>query len=411
MNDRLEDRLGSSLRQHAEQTTSTADLASAAIGRAQRIRTRRRAATAIASLVVVASALPVGLNLVGGGNDRTEPINTPTPEPTVVETAEPPRPSPEDVPSPQGPIELDFGELPSGPAPGVPYVDVRAGEIVDGDVRVPFAETEIDSVRKVTGGYLVNVYGGEDPGLFLIGDDGSSQHLSTSSGYVASSTDGGRSIAWSEIADNGGSSTLVLADGNGAERHSLPLDYSADVWGFLRGRVLVQPTDERALQLWNPETGTLADFPGAVGGLTTDGADLAAIITEVRGIEERPCTSVVDVSAGNRELWSSCEQRVETISPDGRYVSTIDAQTDGLGPPEIRVAELATGREIMTLRADLFQRTSWDANGNLLAEVVKDNRQAIVRCDLGGNCELATEPAPYDLEAMTDPRPYVLNQR
>lgn len=410
MTDQFEDQLGRTLRQHADHAVRGRDLTGAAIDRARRIRGRRRAATVTAGLALIAATIPVTLNLTGG-DDRTEPINTPTP--TVEETA-PPTPT-EDADAetrvPSGPIEVDLAELPSGDPPDVPYVDTGAATIVDGEARVPFEENEIDSIRQVTGGYLINVYGGTEPGLFLVGDDGGTQRLSTSTGYVASSADGGQSIAWSEHTDDGSSSTLVLADGMGNERYRAPVDYSVNVWGFLRGRVLIQPTEEQTAQLWNPETGDITDVEGAVGALATDGAEQAAIITEFRGIEERPCTAVVDTAIDNRELWSSCEQRVETFSPYGRYISTIDAQTDGLGPPEIRVTDLSSGRELLTLRADLFQRTSWEADGSLLAEVVKDNQQAIVRCDLEGSCELATSPRPYDLDALSDPRPYVLNQR
>lgn len=404
--DWFEERLHRSLRQHADRVPSDRDLAGGAIARAHRIRTRRRAATAVAGMAVIAAAVPIALDVTGGGTDHTEPAQSP--EPSVL-TAEP-TPEPDDSATPAQPIELDFGELPSGDPPRLPYVDVSAGEIVDGQTRIPFDETAIDSLHRVTGGYLVNVYDGDDPGLFLVGSDGGTQKLSDSTGYVAVSADGGRRIAWSENAEDGTSAELVLADGAGRERYRLPLDYSVNVWGFLRGRVLFQPTEERTARLWNPETGEVTDIEGVFGGFGTDGTELAGLITELRGIEEQPCTAVVDMST-ERELWRSCDLRVETFSPDGRYITTIDAQTDGPGPPEVRVVELATGRERMVLRADLFHRTSWDADGNLVAEVVKDNREAVVRCDLHGACELATEPQPFDLRELTDPRPYVLGER
>src|SRR5690606_39563708 len=111
---------------------------------------------------------------------------------------------------PAQPLEHGFGGLPAGDPPRLPDVDGSAGEIVDGQTRSPFDETAIDSLHRVTGGYLVNVYDGDDPGLFLVGSDGGTQKLSDSTGYVAVSADGGRRIAWSENAEDGTSAELVL---------------------------------------------------------------------------------------------------------------------------------------------------------------------------------------------------------
>ena len=101
----VEHDLRTALARHA-QDVQTVDLASGAVRRAGRIRTRRRLTSGLVTLAAVAIAVPVGLQLT----DQPPSANSATSHPTTDSAA-------------AAVVEVQLAGLASGPAPAVPYVD------------------------------------------------------------------------------------------------------------------------------------------------------------------------------------------------------------------------------------------------------------------------------------------------
>jgi len=130
-------------------------------------------------------------------------------------------------------------------------------------------------------------------------------------------------------------------------------------------------------------------------------ADLAAdrLATMTRDPYDGGCTVVTTIDAPRQELWRSCRQRVESFSPDGGLMTTVDSRTDGLGSTEVRL-RTSDGSPVAVLRAaGWFGSTAWEDATTALLPTTGRTYAAVVRCAVNADdasvaCERASELAP-----------------
>ena len=92
------------------------------------------------------------------------------------------------------------------------------------------------------------------------------------------------------------------------------------------------------------------------------------------------CTVVTTISAPRRELWRSCDDQVDSFSPDAALMATADRRTDGLGPTQIAL-RTSTGRRITSLRTTgWFGPSSWESTTSVLVPTSGRTSAAVVRC-------------------------------
>lgn len=98
------------------------------------------------------------------------------------------------------------------------------------------------------------------------------------------------------------------------------------------------------------------------------------------------CSAVTTITRPRAELWRSCEEAVQSFSPNGARIATQGILADGIGPNLLRERRV-TGRTLATYRAPFFFGTiAWESPTELLLEVYGRTTGATVRCS-GGSCE------------------------
>lgn len=379
MTDELEDRIGSLLTRKADRVDShagKADLAAHAYRQGLRMRTRRRIVTGVAGLAVLAVAVPAGLNLLGPGDERIVPAETPPPT----------RATPA-MPTKLAEVEIDLSELPKLEPPGIPwYAD---GEIHDGDRTIPAAD--LGQFYPVENGYVVQA-GGR---IRLLNANGEQVADITRYGNFPAVSSDGRKLATAT-----GRTATVLDATTGEVLHSVQLRAKnpPGVVGFLGEVVLLGGTaTAQPAELWNPGDETVT--PVKVGGLSkingrTDGT--SRIVTTISGT----CYGIFDVNAEER-LWQLCDAVNPEFIADGRYLV---AEKEGTGP---LVMDAATGRRLLQLRGLklMYFPLAWDPSGAVVAWALGGDGTAgaVVRCTLTGQCGIAAEGDPGNGTALPDP--------
>jgi hypothetical protein len=428
------DQLSAALRRIAGQSEPTAaDPAAAVRQKARRLRTQRAAATAVIGAAAVALVVPMGITLFPDGRKQeanvatttTATTDTPTPTPT---------PTPQATRGKDGVLErsIDLDKLPRGKAPQVPWY--ANGVIHDGQTAIRFRGdfTNINSMHKVRGGYLVLVdYEGEFTSsreLFLVKPNGQRQSLDRESGggliFEPAVSDDGTQVAWSRFGGEIGSraeTKLNVFDITAGE-----VTYAKEIFGgeasmlearaFLGSKVLVNRATNalsKPVKIWDPQRGTLTDWHDSfdLAGHTPDGS-LAAVITS--GSRDEGCFAVLELPS-KRQLWRSCEFNHNDVyfSRGNRYVASPNFDVDHEGtesafrdgkkiepppPPKItsslNIFTARTGEPVLRIKDHSPYQIAWESEDTLLFTAYtgpdKDPRQAIVRCTTTGACELAT---------------------
>lgn len=389
MTDELEDRIGSLLTRKADQVGGVPGgelLAGNAERQGRRMKTRRRLLSGLAGLMVLAVAVPVGLNLHGPGEARVEPIESPPPTLTA-------------LPAKQSTVEVDLKKLPKGPPPAIPWF--ADGEIHDGDRTTPVAGADSPpQFYPVANGYVVQV--GQQIRL-----------LDTSGRLVADLTKYGKFPSVSSdgrrLATVAGRTATVLDATTGAELYSVRLDgkAGAGVVGFLESSVLLGGTaTPLPASLWNPVTGEITPIrPGGLDKLNgrTDGRNRLVVATS-----SGTCYDVFDVRAGKR-LWKLCGAVNPEFTADGRFVV---AEKEGTGP---LVMDAATGRKLLQVGglSLMYMPAQSEPGGAMLFVALGKNEPgtpglvergaSIVRCSLTGQCQVAVAGEPDLGAALPDP--------
>ena len=359
--------------------------------------TRHRALAMIASSVMLLAPTLAGCG--GADADPTAPSTAPSTGPST---------GPE-------PAALTLTGLERGEDPGIPYAVDLDAPFLDGEYRV--------------------VLPGGDPAGFPLPDGSIGEFAVTGDAVVLLRQTEGGVVA--QVSDRAGTvleeemflaSHSVLVSGDrtvggwlrdDGTVHTLDSDgtHAVDLAGITPGAeaVLVRKAETSpSCQEEVPEGGGCIVYANRPGG----GVDY----TTSHGISERIAglRALADVDdrgrllgrlsrdpgcwgllrPAGREVWSTCEHRLDSFSPDTRHV---------LGVPgnarfeEVRGVVVHDRRGAVVTTYDVPRGTSvsgveWEDDEHLLAVVRRGNRTAIVRVGLDGTLELATDvgPAPSD---------------
>lgn len=112
-------------------------------------------------------------------------------------------------------------------------------------------------------------------------------------------------------------------------------------------------------------------------------------------MEEAPCTRVLD---GADELWSSCDLRVESFSPDGRWAVVGDAYRSGWGPPRVGLVDATTGELLFWIDPPSESAgvgdVAWEDEGHVVLSTWSWDAQEwnLFRVSLTGEVERAGDP-------------------
>jgi hypothetical protein len=105
------------------------------------------------------------------------------------------------------------------------------------------------------------------------------------------------------------------------------------------------------------------------------------------------CQVLAHLVTQSDRLWTSCKERIEAGSPDGRRFATIPLLTDGLGAADI-VVRKAGGVAVAHYRINgYFGRIWWETNTKLLMQANGTAKAAVVRCKVA-DCNRATALSP-----------------
>lgn len=298
---------------------------------------------------------------------------------------------------PASAADLQPGSLPRGTDLARPYLEdttiIDGARVVDVPVRRPVL------VAPARGGYVVGDRRFAD-GLVLIDHVGTTRRLPGADTDLVVSADG---RLYSEAFLLGDGITRVgvrrVSDGErlagrtftsgalaGVGRFARPIDIVGNrmLVGGDGGRVMVWNWKKDLLRTvvadrWHLQVGSLADDIAA--GWTAPG--------------ER-CTVVARLSTPRRRLWKSCEERVVTLSPDGRRLVTTDRRVDpSFGRVQLIVMRTVTGRELGRWTARRFTDIVFESDTAISFRVDGSSRTAMVRCS-ASRCQAASDPLPLE---------------
>jgi hypothetical protein len=136
---------------------------------------------------------------------------------------------------------------------------------------------------------------------------------------------------------------------------------------------------------------------------TSEAAGLVAGVTRSSASTGESCVGVVEPATGQAPLWESCDRYLVGFSPDGQYVAALGSLDSPEGQPTVSVLDARTGDPVVEFRQAgdskvLVKELAWEDDGHLLAVAHEGLTWRVLRLDLDGNVETAT-----DLAVATDP--------
>ncbi|WP_210650262.1 hypothetical protein [Nocardioides sp. SYSU D00065] len=355
-------------------------------GRIQRRRTAVAGAAVAAALAVVGS---VGLAITGPAQRSDVPPATQSP-----------------VPAPAGPVLIDTRSAPVTDSLGVALLDVDTPSLIAGGEVTPLPE-RYDQLTPYLAGWLavVNVEGARtvrvlDDRFEVLDERGPTSALSVS-------PDGSR-IAWAER--DGTRWAVVDADRDGAreERRTAvpagPVGADVRVVGFLPDDGLVvartDPATGEETTLVLGADGSTSPLPGFLRPEASSAATgQVAGQTSVSG--DGSCWQVSDAATGD-VAWRTCEHSLGAFSPDGRHVAAFASYLDGgNGSPTVSLLDAATGEPVVDFEMAGARRSivmidpevAWEDEETVVATMVSNNQQYVVRLGLDGTVERLSAPA------------------
>ena len=367
-------------------------------GRARSIQRRRRAGTAVVAAAVLAVAVPLGITVAGGLNDRV-----PQPAPPVEPTIEP---------APQqegGAFLLSPKDAPEGGVPQVPYIVLDDNRLSTPDRSFELPEDIVQLAAYGDGWIAIQAgdFGGIGTRVVELDSDFEASGGVLSGPTLVANADGSR-VAWVEFED--GTSTLVNAPTDGGTATRTPLESQAETpaepVGFLSdGQVVFTTTDARTFESEfgvATTSGEVTPFRGFnVLESTSEVTGLVAGQTKFLG--DGSCSGVTGPVDGTKLLWETCDYQLGAFSPDGRYIVGLAAYSDGPGSPSLSILDAATGDPVVDYRGPKNGRTYigvdqvvWEDDDTVLATVSQDADQTIVRAELNGALSRVTPPLPTE---------------
>lgn len=354
---------------------------------ARRIQRRRTAVAGAAVAAVLAIAVPVGASLVGPTPRSEVPPVTQPPAPRITET-----------------VRIDPLSAPVGGELSLPLIDVDEQSLVVDGERVDLPR-RYDQLTPYADGWIGITF--VDPkdegavGVQVLGPDFEVLDEASPTSHLAVSADGSR-IAWAE--HDGERWTLVEHDRDGTrEERRTPLppgpaDARVRPVGFLPGDALLVGT-------WDPATGqesalvvgpdgSTSPLPGSLRvGSSSEVSGLVSVQTRFTG--DGSCWQVRDAGAGGATVWRTCDHSVLGFSPDGRHVLGFTDYLTAEGSPTLAVLDAATGERVVDFEVAgartgvvaVNPEVAWEDDGTVVATLVTDQRQYVVRLGLDGTVE------------------------
>lgn len=388
------DRLNDMLTRRAAGVGSSApfDLADVK-GRARQIRRRRTAASGLAAAaVVLAVAVPVGLDLTREvpGRESAGPATIPTAGPTST-----PSPTPSVFTGEALEVPLD---VENAPLDGVAPVPVSVGNTLilpSGEqVRLPSGTPE--NFVPLGKDWLVatRADGGGSVTMTRVSPDGRFDPLGAASYGLAISADG----TLAAFARPDGPIVTVSADG---ETVTLPQVASLPSVAAIGGSGSCRATAGTDCVIYvNSNDGDPAvtvDSQGVVdaanGLLSVDGlADDGRVAGVVETADDGSCSAVVRpgdrVDGGTSP--TTCDHSLGAFSQDGRLVLGPPAYLDGIGYPSLALLDAATLEPVVEFANDettqsFVAQATWLSSDTVLATVFQGGTWHLVRLGLDGS--------------------------
>lgn len=371
------------LRARADDVAPAPHLAAAARGRAQHLRTRRRVVVSAVAAVALIVAAPGVLSVT---TDDAGPPPADRPSPTRLE----PTPSPD----PQGTTTLTLDEMEQAAAPDIGWTENATFHTSHGrDVTFPESVQHPASSGDGGAGQLL----ADEPAV-VFSEGGSVP------GYGPAVSADGNLLARTYYEDTVSGLVVTPAEepaSGGASLHEeIPAGQRIEPVGFLGDDDLVSnvyddgmPSGARRDRFdGEPTTPWDVDTVGAV----SEAAQLVAGRTSAS--DDGSCWAVLPADGG-RPLWETCDYSLDHFNPDGGLLLAGPAYRSGAGDTVIGVLDARTGdvvHEFETPRDGFVVDTAFESETEILAVVAEGNESAIVRCDVGGDCERATRIADTD---------------
>ncbi len=410
MADYFDEELERSLVVQASRVPSSHDLGRSAITRAHGIRRRRRVVAGALAAVVVAIAVPVGLQIGGAATRGSGEIPPATPGQTT------PSDPPERTITGRERVDVDFGALSQGEAPLVPYVDGRTVVVGGSSYEVPAGGT-VAAATAFDGGahaYLSRNGSGELIRVTAAGVE--------ALGTAAAGPIGSPDLRWNAYAtgraDKYGNVrtgiTLAVFDSADGSTSTLPLAGANNVRfvALIDGTVYFRPErpdgGPQPLSSWAAGQPGPSVVPGSYDAtaLSPDG-QVVADLTKIT--DTGSCSRVVD-TATDTSLWQTCDYLIHGLTGQGEYSWAGPAYADGYSLGDLAILDGRTGEVIRRLpsfdsHVD-FLDAVFEGADHLLLRAEQDGRTALVRCQVStGQCELATTPRTGTAETGS---PYLL---
>jgi len=295
---------------------------------------------------------------------------------------------------PAAAADLQPGSLPRGADLARPYLEGTT--IVDGVRRIDVPLKRPVLVATTRGGYIVRDRRLAD--AVFLDHDGAKRRLQGADEDTIVSTDG-RLYGTASLAGDGVTAVGVrrVSDGKrlasrvfrswvdenvGRFAHPVALSGDRMLIGGDGGRVMVWNWRRDTLRTviddrWHLQVGSLDEDIAA--GWTAPG--------------ER-CTFVARLSAPQRRMWKSCDERVVAFSPDGRRMVTTDRRVDpSFGKVRVLVMRTVTGRELDHWTAARFTDIAFETDTAISFRLEGRTRTAMARCS-AKRCESASDPTP-----------------
>jgi hypothetical protein len=130
-------------------------------------------------------------------------------------------------------------------------------------------------------------------------------------------------------------------------------------------------------------------------------ASAGLVVGQTEIVDGASCSAVYEADAAE-PLWETCEHTFEHFSPNGAYLVGSRHYWDGDGRPYAVVVDARTGEVVHTYEGMFITDLTFEDDEHVLLDVQLDDgigptrQAALVRCDFGGSCELATPAIEID---------------
>jgi hypothetical protein len=288
--------------------------------------------------------------------------------------------------------EIKPGALPRGADVAVPHLEGKT--VVDGDTRIRVRGATVRLLGKSGSSYVVNTLNrdftvsrmlrleadGSQTVLAEGGEDELVEPLLSSDGLLVVAgryhREGTTLRAWSVA-------TGLVED----KRHFRGYPDVLDA----RGDTVLLGVWSRGTFSWDLAADTVLRLTKRVGGAASLAEDLLSSYTA--DPYQGGCTVVSRISETGDDLWKSCSERVESFAPGGRRMVTVHLLSDGIGPNQASVRNVA-GRLVARYTVQgWFGALTFESAKTLLLEANGKKQTATVRC-LKAVCERASDLAP-----------------